>query len=196
MGKGGWKEEWQGEKLSWVSYPSVVLWETTKTFHLWFQMYVPQVLRPHPTERTVLAPTEQQSYGTMDNTCSQAEGIMSYATGPAIVEQASRASLWVPRTNTRWSTWPRFRRTNSLPPPTKNLVLLMYSCLQKRYRNNSLCGLQLCWEIKKQMPWDWLFSRLSTHVVKQTSWTWRCWSSGTSLLLSHHLPYEDNLCCI
>lgn len=196
MGKGGWKEEWQGEKLSWVSYPSVVLWETTKTFHLWFQMYVPQVLRPHPTERTVLAPTEQQSYGTMDNTCSQAEGIMSCATGPAIVEQASRASLWVPRTNTRWSTWPRFRRTNSLPTPTKNLVLLTYSCLQKRYRNNSLCGLQLCWEIKKQMPWDWLFSRLSTHVVKQISCTRRCWSSGTSLLLSHHLPYEDNLCCV
>ncbi|XP_039572947.1 CSC1-like protein 1 [Passer montanus] len=56
-------------------------------------MYVPQVLRPHPTERTVLAPAEQQSYGTMDNACSQAEGIRSYATGPAGVEQASGASL-------------------------------------------------------------------------------------------------------
>ncbi|NXQ50598.1 CSCL1 protein, partial [Catharus fuscescens] len=54
-------------------------------------MYVPQVLCSHPTERTVLAPTEQQSYGTMDNTCSQAEGIRSYATGPAIMEQASGA---------------------------------------------------------------------------------------------------------
>lgn len=78
-----------------MSYPSPVLWVTTKTLHLWFQMYVPQVLRSHPTERTVLAPTEQQSYGTMDNTCSQAEGIRSYATGPALVEQASGASLWV-----------------------------------------------------------------------------------------------------
>ncbi|OWK51663.1 CSC1-like protein 1 [Lonchura striata] len=58
-----------------------------------YRMYVPQVLRPHPTERTVLAPTEQQSYGTMDNTCSQAEGIGSHATGPAGVGQASGASL-------------------------------------------------------------------------------------------------------
>lgn len=56
-------------------------------------MYVPQVLRPHPTERTVLAPTEQQSYGTMDNTCPQAEGIRSYAAGAAVVEQAPGASL-------------------------------------------------------------------------------------------------------
>lgn len=94
MGKGWW-EEWQGENFSWVSYPSTVLWETTKSLHLWFQMYVPQVLRPHPTERTVLAPTEQQSYGTMDNACSQAGGIGSYATGPAGVGQASGASLWL-----------------------------------------------------------------------------------------------------
>ncbi|RMC12333.1 hypothetical protein DUI87_09846 [Hirundo rustica rustica] len=48
-----------------------------------YRMYVPQVLRPHPTERTVLAPTEQHSYGTMDSTCSQAEGKGSYAAGPA-----------------------------------------------------------------------------------------------------------------
>ncbi|KAF2986684.1 hypothetical protein EK904_013467 [Melospiza melodia maxima] len=56
-------------------------------------MYVPQVLRAHPTERTVLAPAEQQSYGTMDNTSSQAEGIRNYSTGPAVVEQAPGASL-------------------------------------------------------------------------------------------------------
>lgn len=78
------------------SYPSqsTVLWETTKSPHLWFQMYVPQVLRPHPTERTVLAPAEQQSYGTMDNTSSQAEGIRNFTSGPAGVEQAPGASLW------------------------------------------------------------------------------------------------------
>lgn len=56
-------------------------------------MYVPQVLRAHPTERTVLAPVEQQSYGTMDNTSSQAEGIRNYSPGPAGVEQAPGASL-------------------------------------------------------------------------------------------------------
>ena len=159
-------------------------------------MYVPRVLHPHSTERTILARKEQQSYGTMDNTSSQAEEIISYSAGPAVVEQASRGSSWVPRTNTRWSTWSRFRRTNSPQPPTKYSVLFMCSCLQKRYRNNSWHGLQLCLEIKKQVPWDWLFSRLSTRVVKLTCWAQTCWSSGTSLTLSHHLPYEDNLCCI
>lgn len=158
-------------------------------------MYVPRVLHPYSTERTMLAHKEQQSYGTMDNTNSQAEEIINYSAGPAIIERASKGSLWMPRTNTRWSTWSRFRRTNS-PPPPKYSVLFTYSCLQKRYRNNSLCGLQLCSEIKKQMPWDWLFSGLSTHIVRQTCWTQRCWSSGTSLMLSHHLPYEFNLCCI
>lgn len=37
----------------------------------------------------------------------------------------------------------------SPPQPAKYSLLFMYSCLQKRYRNNSLCGLQLCSEIKK-----------------------------------------------
>lgn len=93
-------------------------------------MYVPRVLHPHSTERMMLACEDQQSYGTMDNTCSQAEGIISYSAGPAVIEHAPRGSLWMPRTNTRWSTWSRFRRTNS--PLPKYSVVFMYSCLQKR----------------------------------------------------------------
>ncbi|NXX10783.1 CSCL1 protein, partial [Podargus strigoides] len=56
-------------------------------------MYVPRVLQPHSTERTMLAHKEQQSYGTMDNTSSQPEEIKSYSAGPAVIERASRGSL-------------------------------------------------------------------------------------------------------
>ncbi|KAM3675730.1 CSC1-like protein 1 isoform 1-T1 [Ammospiza maritima maritima] len=76
-------EETQGERGKDTDVPTVPT----------SSMYVPQVLRAHPTERTVLAPAEQQSYGTMDNTSSQAEGIRNYSAGPAGVEQAPGASL-------------------------------------------------------------------------------------------------------
>uniref|UniRef100_A0A8C0AZM5 Transmembrane protein 63A n=1 Tax=Buteo japonicus TaxID=224669 RepID=A0A8C0AZM5_9AVES len=62
-------------------------------FSTYLCMYVPRVLHPHCTERTILAHKEQQSYGTMDNTCSQAEGIINYSAGSAITEQAQRGSL-------------------------------------------------------------------------------------------------------
>ncbi|KAM4679515.1 CSC1-like protein 1 isoform 3-T3 [Amazona ochrocephala] len=76
-------EDTQGERGNDTDVPTI----TTSS------MYVPQVLHPHPTERTVLAHKEQQSYGTMDNTSSQAEGIISYSAGPAVMEQATRSSI-------------------------------------------------------------------------------------------------------
>lgn len=76
-------EDTQGERGNDTDVPTI----TTSS------MYVPQVLHPHPTERTILAHKQQQSYGTMDNTSSQAEGILSYSAGPALTEQASRSSV-------------------------------------------------------------------------------------------------------
>ncbi|PKU39553.1 csc1-like protein 1 [Limosa lapponica baueri] len=58
-----------------------------------YKMYVPRVLHPYSTERTMFAHKEQQSYGTMDNTNAQPEEIINYSAGPAIIEQASRGSL-------------------------------------------------------------------------------------------------------
>ncbi|NXY45386.1 CSCL1 protein, partial [Ceuthmochares aereus] len=56
-------------------------------------MYVPRVLHPRATERTMLAHKEQQSYGSMDNTSPQGEEIVSCSDGSAITEQALRGSL-------------------------------------------------------------------------------------------------------
>lgn len=100
-------------------------------------MYVPRVLHPHCTERTILAHKEQQSYGTMDNTSSQAEGIINYSAGPAITEQAPRGSLWMPRTNTRWSTWSRFRRTNSTTTPPPHLLSILFYLHIPAYRRGT-----------------------------------------------------------
>ncbi|KAK2545016.1 CSC1-like protein 1 [Columba livia] len=74
-------EEVHGERASSTDAPTIPT----------SSMYVPRVLHPDSTERTMLAPEEQQSYGTMGNTSSKAEGIISYSAGPAIIEPASKS---------------------------------------------------------------------------------------------------------
>ncbi|NWX86013.1 CSCL1 protein, partial [Nothoprocta pentlandii] len=55
--------------------------------------FVPRVLHPQSTERTALTHREQHSYGTMEDTLSQAEEDRSYCAGAASTEQSSKGSL-------------------------------------------------------------------------------------------------------
>lgn len=82
-------------------------------------MYVPRVLQTHSTERTMFAHEEKQTYGTMGNDTSSAEVKTTYSAQSAI-ERIVEGSIWIPRTNTRWSTWSRVRRTDSPLSPIKN----------------------------------------------------------------------------
>lgn len=83
-------------------------------------MYIPRVLQPRSTERTMFAHEEKQTYGTMGNNTLGAE-VATYSAQSAI-ERIAEGSIWMPRTNTRWSTWSNFRRTDSSPLSIKNSV--------------------------------------------------------------------------
>lgn len=143
-------------------------------------MYVPQVLHPHPTERTVLAHKEQQSYGTMDNTSSQAEGIISYSAGPAVTEQATRSSVWMPRTNTRWSTCSRFRRTNS----HRLLSILFYWHAPACWRGTELIPVR-----SAAVLGDWKADALGLTVFQAVCTHWETNLLNTGMLILRDFTY-------
>lgn len=110
-------------------------------------MYIPRVLHPHSTERTMFAHEEQQTYGTMGNDTLGAE-VTSYSAQSAI-GRIAEGSIWMPRTNTRWSAWSSVRRTDSPPWFIKNFD----SRITAYRRNTEMIHCVVCscaWRLKSR----------------------------------------------